>query len=407
MTLASVRPAVPAVLFAASLLALPALAAEPILIGVSLTQSPPGSVVQGTQVKDGMEIVKDLVNAKGGVLGRPIKLVYEDNQGIPEKGRAATEKLITSDKVVALAGGHQSSVCLAEIEVAHRYKIPYVNTNCWSDEVRKRGYPEVFNTSPYNTLVSSSMASTLATMNVKRVVAFAENTDYGIGQAKLTGEMLKQKAPQIEYRYETLDRTSKDFTSAVLPLRANPPDVIVLSMLPPAAYLVMNQVYEQGVAPSPKTILYDGGGLADYPDFWQNVKEAGKYMLSFALYHPQMKQTPLANEIAAEYKKRSGNDVNRLVLQAADSLELVIQGIQAANSTEPDKLVKAMQTMKFDSLRGVSNFSSTTGFGYQQWLDIPFVNYELTAEKQPIAQTVLIQSPGQKFDPTKIVRPAK
>ena len=385
----------------------PALAADPILIGVSLTQSPPGSVVQGAQVKDGMEIVKDIVNARGGVLGRPIKLLYEDNQGIPEKGRAATEKLITSDKVVALAGGHQSSVCLAEIEVAHRYKVPYVNTNCWSDDVRKRGYPEVFNTSPYNTLVSSTMATTLIAMKVKRVVAFAENTDYGIGQAKLTGELLKAQAPQIEYKYETLDRTSKDFTAAVLPLRANPPDVIVLSMLPPAAYLAMNQIYEQGVAPSPKTILYDGSGLADYPDFWQNVKEGGKYMLSFALYHPQMKQTKMATDIAAEYKKRTGGDVNRLVLQAADSLQLVIQGIETAKSTDSDKLIKAMQTMKFESIRGISDFSSKPGFGYQQWLEIPFVNYEMTAEKQPVGQTVMIQGPGQKFDPAKIVRPAK
>ncbi|MEO8654054.1 MAG: ABC transporter substrate-binding protein, partial [Ramlibacter sp.] len=297
--------------------------------------------------------------------------------------------------------------CLAEIEVAHRYKVPYVNTNCWSDDVRKRGYPEVFNTSPYNTLVSSSMATTLATMGVKRVVAFAENTDYGIGQAKLTGELLKAKAPQIEYKYETLDRASKDFTAAVLPLRANPPDVIVMSMLPPAAYILMNQLYEQGVAPSSKTLMYDGGGLADYPDFWQNVKESGKYLLSFALYHPQMKQTKLASDIAAEYKKRTGGDINRLVLQAADSLELVIQGIQAAKSTDSDKLIKAMQTMKFESLRGVSDFSTKPGYGYQQWLEIPFVNYELTAEKQPIAQTVLIQAPGQKFDPSKVVHPAK
>lgn len=385
----------------------PASAADPILIGVSLTQSPPGSVVQGTQVKDGMEILKDMVNAQGGVLGRPIKLLYEDNQGIPEKGRAATEKLISSDKVVAMAGGHQSSVCLAEIEVAHRYKVPYVNTNCWSDDVRKRGYPEVFNTSPYNTLVSSSMATTLQTMKVKRVVAFAENTDYGIGQAKLTGELLKAQAPQIEYKYETLDRSSKDFTAAVLPLRANPPDVIVLSMLPPAAYLAMNQIYEQGVAPSPKTILYDGSGLADYPDFWQNVKEGGKYMLSFALYHPQMKQTKMALDVAAEYKKRTGGEVNRLVLQAADSLELVIQGIKAAKSTDSDKLIKAMQTMKFESIRGISNFSTKPGYSFQQWLEIPFVNYEMTAEKQPVGQTVLIQAPGQKFDPAKIVRPAK
>ena len=390
---------------AAALFALPASAADPILIGVSLTQSPPGSVVQGTQVKDGMEILKDMVNAKGGVLGRQVKLVYEDSQGIPEKGRAAVEKLITSDKVVALAGGHQSSVCLAEIEVAHRYKVPYVNTNCWSDDVRKRGYPEVFNTSPYNTMVSSSMATTLATMKVKRVVAFAENTDYGIGQAKLTGEMLKKLDPSIDYKYETLDRTSKDFTAAILPLRANPPDVIVMSMLPPAAYLVMNQVYEQGVAPSAKTVLYDGGGLADYPDFWQNVKESGKYLLSFALYHPQMKQTKLAGDIAAEYKKRTGNDINRLVLQAADSLHLVLQGIEHAKSTDPEKLAAAMRTMKFESIRGITNFSTQQGFGYQQWLEIPYVNYELTAEKQPVGQTVMIQGPGQKFDPSKIVHP--
>ncbi|HEY0885743.1 MAG TPA: ABC transporter substrate-binding protein [Ramlibacter sp.] len=394
-------------LLGSALLALPALAADPILIGASITQSPPGSVVQGTQVKDGMEILKDMINAKGGVLGRQIQVLYEDNQGIPEKGRAATEKLITSNKVVALAGGHQSSVCLAEIEVAHRYKTPYVNTNCWSDDVRKRGYPEVFNTSPYNTLVSSSMADTLATMKVKRVVAFAENTDYGIGQAKLTGELLKQKAPNVEYKYETLDRASKDFTAAILPLRANPPDVVVLTMLPPAAYLVMNQMYEQGVAPSPKTLMYDGGGLADYPDFWQNVKEGGRYLLSFALYHPQMPQTQLAKDIAAEYKKRTGGDINRLVLQAADSLHLVVEGIKAAKSTDPEKLAQAMRTMKFDSLRGIGNFSTKPGYSFQQWLDIPYVNYELTAIKQPVGQTVLIQAPGQKFDAAKIVRPAK
>jgi ABC-type branched-subunit amino acid transport system substrate-binding protein len=169
----------------------------------------------------------------------------------------------------------------------------------------------------------------------------------------------------------------------------------------------MNQIYEQGVAPSPKTILYDGSGLADYPDFWQNVKEGGKYMLSFALYHPQMKQTRMALDIAAEYKKRTGGDVNRLVLQAADSLQLVIQGIETAKSTDSDKLIKAMQTMKFDSIRGVSDFSSKPGYSYQQWLEIPFVNYEMTAEKQPVGQTVMIQGPGEKFDPARIIRPAK
>ena len=395
--------------FFASLLALcgNAFAAEPIKIGVSIAQSPPGSVVQGTQVKDGLEIIKDMVNKSGGALGRPIELVYEDNQGIPEKGRAATEKLITRDKVVALAGAHQSSVCLAEIEVAHRYGTPYVNTNCWSDAVRTKGYPEVFNPNMYITRVATAMAETIVAMGAKRVVAFAENTDYGIGQAKTVGEILKKKAPRIQYKYETLDRAGKDFTPAVLPLRANPPDVVLNIMLPPAAYIVMNQLYEQGVAPSSKTILYDGAGLADYPDFWQNVKEAGKDLLEFGPYHPQMKFTKLGHELAAEYERRTKNEPNRLIFQAADSLLLVVDAIKQSKSTDSKKLIATMQKMRFEGTREAFRFSHTPGPTFQQWVDIPYVTYQLTEVNQPLSKSVLLQGPGQPLDLKKLVRSGK
>ena len=382
-------------------------AQEPIAIGISIAQSPPGSVVQGVQVKDGVEIIKDMINAKGGVLGRPIKLVYEDNQGIPEKGRSATEKLIVKDKVVAVTGGHQSSVCLAEIEVAHRYNVPYINTNCWSDDVRKKGYPQVFNPGNYNTRVSTAMAETIGAMGVKRVVAFAENTDYGIGQAKLMGELIKAKAPQVEYKYETLDRAGKDFTPAILALRANPPDMVINVMLPPAAYILMNQLYEQGVAPSPKTWMYDGAGLADYPDFWQNVKDAGKYMLSFGLYHPQMPMPKVGQEVSAEYTKRTKGEPNRLIFQAADSLLLIVDAIRQGKSTDPDTIIKTLQTMKFEGVRGSFQFSQQPGFTYQQWVDIPYVNYQLTEVNQPVSKTNLIQGPGQPLNVGKLQKPVK
>ncbi|MGZ5651343.1 MAG: ABC transporter substrate-binding protein [Usitatibacter sp.] len=389
----------------AALIAGPAAAQEPIAIGVSIAQSPPGSVVQGVQVKDGIEIVKDMINAKGGVLGRPIKLIYEDNQGVPEKGRAATEKLITQDKVVAVTGGHQSSVCLAEVEVAHRYEVPYVNTNCWSDDVRKKGYPEVFNPSNYNTRVSTAMAETIAAMGVKRVVAFAENTDYGIGQAKLMAEFIKEKAPKVQFKYETLDRAGKDFTPAVLALRADPPDMVVNIMLPPAAYILMNQLYEQGVAPSAKTWMYDGAGIADYPDFWQNVKDAGKYMVSFGLYHPRMPVPQIGKEVAAEYTKRTKSEPNRLIFQSADSLLLIVDAIKKAKSADPKAITKALQDIKFSGVRGPLAFSKEPGYKFQQWVDIPYVNYQLTEVNQPVSKSNLIQGPGQALAVGKLQKP--
>ena len=389
---------------AAALLAAPAIAQEPISIGISIAQSPPGSVVQGVQVKDGVEIMKDMINAKGGVLGRKIQLVYEDNQGVPEKGRAATEKLISKDHVVAITGGHQSSVCLAEIEVAHRYEVPYVNTNCWSDDIRKKGYPEVFNPSNYNSRVATAMAETIAAMKVKSVVAFAENTDYGIGQAKALGDQLKAKSPNVHYKYETLDRAAKDFPPAVLALRANPPEMIATIMLPPAAYILMNQLYEQGVAPSAKTWFYDGAGIADYPDFWQNVKDAGKYMVSFGLYHPAMSVPPIGKQMAAEYTKRTKGEPNRLIFQAADSLLLIAEAIKQAKSTDPKAITKALQTIKFSGVRGPFTLGKETGVGYQQWVDIPYVTFQLTDVNQPVSKSNLVQEPGKALSVGKLQR---
>lgn len=392
---------------AASALAAASYAADPIVVGVSIAQSPPGSVVQGTQVKDGIDIVARMLNDKGGVLGRPLKIVYEDNQGIPEKGRAAAEKLITRDKVVAVTGGHQSSVCLAEIEVAHRYKTPYVNTNCWSDDVRKKGYPEVFNPGNYNTRVSSAMAETIAALKVRNVVAFAENTDYGIGQAKLLGEFLQKAAPQTQYKYVALDRAGKDFTPAVLPLRASPPDLVVNIMLPPAAYILMNQLYEQGVAPSAKTAFYDGAGIADYPDFWQNVKEAGKYMLAFGLYHPAMPMPALGKEVGDIFQKQAKTEPNRLIFQAADSLLLIARAIEQAKSTDGAAITKALQGMQFEGTRGKFSFSQEPGYKFQQWVEIPYVTYQLTEVNQPISKTTLIQASGQPLQIDKVLKPAK
>ena len=169
---------------------------------------------------------------------------------------------------------------------------------------------------------------------------------------------MKAVAPEISYRFDTLDRAAKDYLPAILPLRADPPDVVVDVMLPPAAYIMMNQVYEQGVAPTAKTWFYDASGLADYPDFWQNVKEAGKDLLVFGLYHPKMKAPELAKTVGDAYTKKTGAQPNRLLYQAADSLLVVADAIKRANSTDPDALVKALEATKYTGTRGEITFST-------------------------------------------------
>ena len=382
-----------------------ALAAEPIKIGVPVALSPPGSVSQGTVTRDAIEVTAKLINDAGGVLGRPIELVIEDDQGIPEKARAAGEKMITRDKVVAVVGGHQSSAVLAGIEVAHRYHIPYVNAGGSADAIREKGYVEVFNTSIYNSLIAIATANTMKALGVKRVVALCENTDFGIGLGKVIGEQIKEKAPGIEYKYEALDRNGKDFLPALLPMKANPPDAVIDCMLAPTAWILINQLYEQGIAPSPKTWLYEDPN-GDYPDFWQNVSDAAKTMLVFGQFHPKMTLPELSKKVAAAYKAKTTYDPSRLLFQAADSLFVVAEAIKAAKSTEPDAVIKALENLKWTGTRGEITFSQEKrGYRYHQWLEIPSVIYEITAVNQTIGDSPILQDVGKPFDASQLVKP--
>jgi branched-chain amino acid transport system substrate-binding protein len=391
--------------FAAGLFAFSSItfAADTIKVGVTVAQSPPGSVSQGTQVKDGLEVAAKIINDAGGVDGKKIQLIVEDTQGIPEKARAAVEKLITRDQVVAIVGEHQSSAALAGIEVAHRYHIPYINTNGWSDVIREKGYPEVFNPGVFNSRVAIAVAETMKSLGAKNVVAFCENTDYGVGLAKLIGAQIAERAKGINYKYETLDRASKDYLPAILPLKANPPDVIVEILLPPGAYILLNQLNEQGVAPTAKTMIYDASGIADYPDFWQNVGDAAKNMLVFGLYHPKMALPELGKKVAADYTAKTKADPNRLLFQAADSLFLVAEAIKQAKSTKADDMIKALEGIKWSGTRGEVSFSNEkTGFKYHQWLDVPYVTFQVTKVKQPVADMNLVQDPGKPLDLSRV-----
>ena len=95
------------------LLAVPASAADPIRIGLSLSLTGP-TAPAGKQVQVGLEIWRDDVNAKGGLLGRPVELVYYDDQANPANAPGIYAKLLSVDKVDLLIGPYSRSTLSTE-----------------------------------------------------------------------------------------------------------------------------------------------------------------------------------------------------------------------------------------------------------------------------------------------------
>jgi len=120
------KPIAIAVMIAAAtcLLTVNALAAEPIVLGWVGPLSPPGNFSGGQEMQWAVQLGVDEINKAGGLLGRPLKVVYEDTKGQPAEGSAAAVRLITRDKVAAIFGEFHSSVALAEADVAHKQGVP-------------------------------------------------------------------------------------------------------------------------------------------------------------------------------------------------------------------------------------------------------------------------------------------
>jgi branched-chain amino acid transport system substrate-binding protein len=205
---------------------------------------------------------------------------------------------------------------------------------------------------------------------------------------------LQAHDPQESYRHDLLDREAEDFTPIVQRIRADQPDMVVLIMLPPAAYILMNQLAEQGVVPSQDTWLFEGGALFSYPDFWDNVRDAAVNSIFFDLYHPEMPLSAFGERVRDEYFERYGCTPSRLVFQAADSLLLLAEAMRQSGTTDADEVIATLQGIELEGARGVITFASEPGILYQQWVDTPYVTFQVTDLDQELEETVFVSAPG-------------
>src|SRR5258707_6776836 len=143
------------ILAAASLLAGAASGQEPIKIGV--TQPLTGAfAASGNYVTQGAKIAEEQINAAGGVLGRKIQLVVEDNKSNPTEAVATAEKLIGRDKVPVLMGAWSSTYTLAVMPKLMEYEVPMVVETSSSDKITTSGNPWIFRTAPTNGMVAEA-----------------------------------------------------------------------------------------------------------------------------------------------------------------------------------------------------------------------------------------------------------
>src|SRR3954464_15418137 len=169
--------------FSTLLVAGSALAQEPIKIG--RPQPLTGAfAASGNYVAQGAKMAEDAINAQGGVLGRKIQLVIEDNKSNPTEAVATAEKLMSKDKVPVMMGAWSSTLTLAVMPKLMEYQVPMLVETSSSGKITTSGNPYIFRISPTSEMEAKAFAGYLKPLGIKKADFLATNNDFGLGASQ-------------------------------------------------------------------------------------------------------------------------------------------------------------------------------------------------------------------------------
>ncbi len=388
-------------------------AGDPIRIGALFPLSAPGSVVGGEAMRDAMLIAAEKINAGGGLLGRPVELIVVDSEGLPERGAAVTERLISQDGVVAIAGGYHSSVGVVAKEVAHDNNIPIVLANTWNDTITSVQYPQVFRIAPLSSEVSAVDVKFIqwlrdeAGIQLDKVVILTENTDYGIPAAADTSTLLEEAG--IEPVTFGVDIGTQDFAGIIERIKAEEPDFIMSLATGEASYNFAQQCADAGIGPHDLPTLCEHVAL-ESDSFWRNVPD-GNYCFVRRIGLPPKLYNDIALEFLAEYEARTGKEgAESYAFAAYDAVRIIAQAITEAGTTDPNDIIAALEEISYEGALGTITFpinSSNTpqdaGVDPKWWHQFPdpavtVVQYQQEGEDS-VGATVVFPHTYQTGDP--------
>ncbi len=238
-------------------LALPAQAAEPgvtdneIVIGLFGPLSGP-LVAYGIDPVNAARMVYEDVNAKGGIHGRKIRLVIEDDKCTGSELVAVVKKLVTVDNVFLLHGGSCTLAIAAAQEYVQREKVPYVMLNAAGDNAVFPPTRYMFGSFQGTQRVFASALSEFAmkVLKAKRVAIIVHDDDYGKANLATAKSVIERMGGQVVAQ-ERVPLNITDVTAPVLNMRAAKPDAILSGTYPAPTVLLAQKYGEYGMSAIP------------------------------------------------------------------------------------------------------------------------------------------------------------
>ena len=326
----------------------PLVRAQVILVGeyASLTGS---EATFGINSDNGVQLALDELNKAGGVLGRKFKVIVEDDQSKPGQPSTAVNKLIQSDKVIAVIGEIASSRSLEAGPICQSAKIPMISPGSTNPTVTQTG-DYIFRVcfiDPFQGTVMAKFA--LDTLHAKKVAVLSDVTsDYSKGLSQYFTEYFKAHGGEIvaERSYSGGGK-DKDFRAQLTAIKAASPDAIFV----PGYYTEAGLIGKQAKILGLKVPLLGGDGW-DSPKLAEIAGSSldGCY---FSTHFSPADSNPKVQTFVKAYQTKYNTMPDGMAPLGYDAMMILADAIKKAGSTDGDKVRAALTTVKdYDAVTG-------------------------------------------------------
>ncbi|MCL4765046.1 MAG: ABC transporter substrate-binding protein [Hyphomicrobiaceae bacterium] len=356
----------------AALLAGQASAQDTIRIGV--TQPLTGAfAASGNYVAQGAKLAEEEINKAGGVLGKKIELIVEDNKSNPTEAVATAEKLIVKDKVPVMMGAWSSTLTLAVMPKLEEYGVPMLVETSSSGKITTSGNPYVFRISPTSEMEAKAFEPLVKALGIKKADFLATNNDFGLGASKEFSEMLKKAGVQVGVM-ETMDPKATDFSAQLAKIKASGSDTLFVTTAVEQITLVLKQAKDQQLT---ARIITTGG--SNSPD--QLIQQAGDaangsfHLVFFTPWFPEAVKNPdIAKRFVALWNEKK-HHVGGLTegFRGWDGIHTIVAAIKAAGKAEADAVRKALWDVKVKGINGDIAFIKQGPAGKESAQNVPSV----------------------------------
>jgi branched-chain amino acid transport system substrate-binding protein len=330
------------------------IAAEPIKFGMPNALSGHGASYAQPMVK-GAEVALKEINAKGGVLGRPIQLILRDHQGKSELAQRYAEELISSEKVNFLVGTIYSSTAMSISQVAKRHKVFFLDCGVRATAfTEEEGHRYVGSISVDTTYEGRASAQYVADYYKKEDITYwLIGSDYAYGRdaAKYFKEHIKKVKPKSKQIGETWVKMGEtEFTTPIGAIAAAKPDVIVSLMITNAFQSFTIQAKPYNLFQRPVIAIPLIGNTENLRPLGKNYPEG---VICSSKYVQGLFKYPASKHFEKLYLDTTKE--TWVPAFAADGYMLMwvmAKAIEKAGTTDTEKVIDALGTLQMDTPKG-------------------------------------------------------